>query len=94
MKDHSDIVGKIFRHYKDKNYYVKNVAKDCETLNDVVVYQALYGDNQVWTRELNDFFAEIDPNKHDNVYHQSHRFELVNFNSDTNFEGGIKKDLK
>ena len=35
------------------------VASDSETLEQVVVYQALYGSNKIWVRPLNMFFEKV-----------------------------------
>ena len=40
----------IYRHFKGNNYKVLYLAKNSETLEQVVVYQALYGDNGIWVR--------------------------------------------
>lgn len=42
----------IYRHYKGFNYDVLYVAKHSETLEELVVYRALYGQNEVWVRPL------------------------------------------
>lgn len=39
-----------YRHYKGKEYQVLGVAKHSETLEELVVYKALYGDGQIWVR--------------------------------------------
>jgi len=39
-----------YRHYKGKEYEVIGVAKQSETLEDLVVYKALYGKGQIWAR--------------------------------------------
>lgn len=47
-----------YRHYKGNEYEVMFVAKDSETLEEVVVYRALYGNNEFWVRPRN-MFEEI-----------------------------------
>ena len=44
--------GKIFRHYKGNLYKVLHVANHSETLEKMVVYKALYGEGEIWTRPL------------------------------------------
>lgn len=39
-----------YRHFKGNLYEVIGVAKDSETLNEVVVYKALYGEGELWVR--------------------------------------------
>lgn len=39
-----------YRHFKGKEYRVLGVALHSETLEQLVVYQALYGDGQLWVR--------------------------------------------
>ena len=41
-----------YRHFKGNEYEVICVAKNSETLEDMVVYRALYGDGDVWVRPL------------------------------------------
>ena len=42
-------IGK-YRHFKGKEYEVLAIAKHSETLEDMVVYKALYDDGGVWVR--------------------------------------------
>jgi hypothetical protein len=44
-------IGK-YRHFKGKEYEVLYIAKHSETLEDMVVYKALYGEGGVWVRPL------------------------------------------
>lgn len=49
-----------YRHYKGKEYEVIGVAKHSETLENLVVYKALYGDGQIWVRPLKMFLEEVE----------------------------------
>lgn len=39
-----------YRHFKGNEYEVLCIAKHSETLEEMVVYKALYGDGGVWVR--------------------------------------------
>lgn len=39
-----------YRHYKGNEYEVIGMAKHSETLEDMVVYRALYGEGNIWVR--------------------------------------------
>jgi len=39
-----------YRHYKGNEYEVIAMAKHSETLEDMVVYRALYQNGEVWVR--------------------------------------------
>lgn len=40
----------IYRHFKGNRYEVLGVAKHSETLEEMVVYRALYGEGGIWVR--------------------------------------------
>lgn len=48
-----------YRHFKGKEYELLYIAKHSETLEEYVVYRALYGDCEVWIRPKEMFFEEI-----------------------------------
>ena len=39
-----------YRHFKGKEYEVLHIARHSETLEDMVVYRALYGEKGIWVR--------------------------------------------
>ena len=39
-----------YRHFKGMEYEVIGIAKHSETLEEMVVYRALYGDGGIWVR--------------------------------------------
>lgn len=48
-----------YRHYKGNMYEVIGVAKHSETLEELVVYKALYGDGQLWVRPKEMFLEKV-----------------------------------
>lgn len=40
----------VYRHFKGNKYEVIGMAKNSETLEETVVYRALYGDRGLWVR--------------------------------------------
>ena len=41
-----------YRHFKGNEYEVIVIAKNSETLEETVVYRALYGESDFWVRPL------------------------------------------
>lgn len=39
-----------YRHFKGNEYEVIGIAKNSETLEETVVYRALYSDGELWVR--------------------------------------------
>lgn len=66
----------IYRHFKGNLYRIITIAKDAENGEDVVVYQALYGEYTVYTRALANFAEVLDRDKYPKAT-QTYRFELV-----------------
>lgn len=56
----NDIKPGVYEHYKGKRYKVVAVAKHTETLEELVVYQALYGAGDYWVRPLKMFCEEVE----------------------------------
>jgi hypothetical protein len=51
-----------YRHYKGHLYEVKGIARHSESLEDMVIYKALYGDLGIWVRPLKMFLEDIEVN--------------------------------
>jgi len=53
-------IGKRYKHFKGNHYLVLHLAKHSETLEDLVVYQALYGEQGIWVRPLAMFLEQVE----------------------------------
>ena len=53
------VTGAKYRHFKGNSYLVLNVARHSETLEEYVVYQALYGEMGIWVRPLKMFEEKV-----------------------------------
>ena len=49
-----------YKHYKGGEYEVLGVAKHSETLEEMVVYRALYGKKELWVRPLKMFMEDVE----------------------------------
>ena len=60
----NNIKNGIYQHYKGNKYEVIGIAKHSETLEDLVVYRALYDNkvSQLWVRPLKMFTEMIEIN--------------------------------
>lgn len=50
---------RYFEHFKGGKYKLIGFGKDSETLEDVVIYQAMYGASQIWVRPYEIFFSKV-----------------------------------
>jgi len=51
-----------YKHYKGNLYEVIGIAHHSETLEDMVVYRALYNDFDLWVRPLSMFLENVEIN--------------------------------
>ena len=73
---HRNLIGREFRHFKGNRYRLEGFAKDSETMEELVVYRALYGDGGLWVRPAEMFFETIERDGK-----RMKRFELEEVNS-------------
>ena len=69
-------IGKTYKHFKGKEYEVLLIARDSETGEDIVIYEALYGKHIIWARPYDMFTSKVDHEKYPDC-EQEYRFELV-----------------
>lgn len=53
------VPGSLFEHYSGKKYKFLSIARHSETLEELAIYQALYGENDVWVRPLLMFLENV-----------------------------------
>ena len=68
------IVGRKYRHFKGFIIKVITIAKNTETLEDMVIYKH---DDKIWARPYDMFISKVDKEKYPDVK-QIYRFEQVN----------------
>lgn len=49
-----------YRHYKGNEYEVLGIARHSETMEELVVYRALYGEGGLWVRPLSMFVEDVE----------------------------------
>ena len=69
------LVGDLYHHFKGHDYKVLCIAKNSESLEDMVVYENIIS-HEIWCRPYKMFNGLVDANKYPKV-RQKYRFEKI-----------------
>ena len=66
----------IYRHFKGNLYQIVAIAAHSETMEEMVVYQELFGQHKTYVRPLDMFMSRVDRLKYPEVS-QEYRFQKL-----------------
>lgn len=68
------VIGGTYLHYKQKKYKVTGIARHSETLEEVVIYEALYENKlgKIWVRPMTMFLENVEAGDY-----KGPRFKLI-----------------
>lgn len=68
--------GQLYRHFKGMTVRILALAKDSETLEEMIVYSHEGKGDEVWVRSKEMFLSKVDHEKYPDVK-QDYRFDLI-----------------
>ncbi len=79
-------IGGVYRHFKGSIAVVITIAKDSETMEELVIYTCVDSNdkkhqNGIYARKKDMFLSEVDHDKYPNIT-QKYRFELIENNKE------------
>lgn len=79
----------LYRHYKGNQYEVIGFAKHSETMEDMVIYKALYGEGGTWVRPLSMWGNLVDVDGK-----TAKRFEYIGEKHDSDRQHDLREALR
>ena len=76
MERKRPVPGMFYRHFKGNIYQIRELAKDSETAEDMVIYQGMYPPFKICARPYDMFMSEVDREKYPKI-RQKYRFEKI-----------------
>ena len=70
----------VYKHFKGDCYIIEDVATCSETMKPMVIFRSLYGDGELFVRDVESFLSPVDRTKYPHVQQQN-RFELMSINT-------------
>ena len=68
--------GEVYRHFKHRDYQILHIGVDADSMERVVIYQAMYGDNIIYVRRESEFISSVDYDKYPEAT-ERFRFTLI-----------------
>jgi len=86
----------VYRHFKGNCYQILAVAEHTESGDQLVVYQAMYGEHKIYARPLDMFMSPVDKAKYPDA-DQDMRFERIKqsdeVEEDSEYDPGLARFL-
>lgn len=83
MTDRKININHVYKHFKGSYYFVLDIAINSETMEEMVIYRALYDEYKLYVRPLNMFLSEVDHEKYPDI-EQKYRFEEIDLTKTNN----------